>query len=180
MYINEFDKNAECAKIGKSAEDLFEMYLKKSGKQYRPANLAEQYQHIDFVVHSKRDIRIDVKGPKKVSRSNVNFDSDFIWVEFKNVRGDAGWLYGENDLIAFYHEPDSSFYVVRTPELAQLCEKLCDNKRVFYSNEALYHKYTRSGRKDILSMIKFKDILTIPYNKIKVRRKCQEVEENRI
>ena len=173
MYVNHFDVNSECAKTGKSAEDLFEMFLKKTNKKYRPANLAEQYKHIDFIVYCKKELKVDVKGPKKINRFNTSTNNDFIWVEFKNVRGDAGWLYGENDLIAFYREADSSFYIVRTPELARLCEELCDNKVVFYSSDALYHKYTRSGRKDVLSLIKFEDLLKIPYNKIRVKRKIK-------
>ena len=122
------------------------------------------------MVYGKKEIKVDVKGPKKVSRSSTDLNDDFIWVEFKNVRGDAGWLYGESDLIAFYHNSNSSFYLVKTTELAALCENLCDNKRVFYSNEALYHKYTRPGRKDVLSMIKFEDLLKISYNKIRVHK----------
>ena len=148
MYINQFDTTAECALIGKSAEDLFEMFLKKANKKYRPANLVEQYNHIDFVVFCKEVLKVDVKGPKKINRSDKSKNDDFIWVEFKNVRGDNGWLYGKNDLIAFYRESDSSFYIVKTKDLAQLCESICDKKRVYYSNEALYHRYTRAGRKD--------------------------------
>lgn len=170
MYINQYDTNSECAKTGKSAEELFELFLKKTNRKYRPANLAEQYKHIDFVVYGKKEIKVDVKGPKKISRSNTTTDNDFIWVEFKNVRGDAGWLYGENDLIAFYREIDTSFYIVKTPELAQLCEELCDDKMVFRSSDALYHKYTRMGRKDVLSLIKFEDLLGIHYNKIKIKK----------
>ena len=177
MYINQFDTDAQCAKTGKSAEDLFELFLKKAKKKYRPANLAEQYKHIDFVVYGKKEIKIDVKGPKKVNRSHSNTNDDFIWVEFKNVRGDAGWLYGENDLVAFYREIDTSFYVVKTSELAELCEQLCDNKVVYYSSDALYHRYTRAGRKDVLSMIKFEDLFKIRYNKIKIKRlSCPKVE----
>ena len=171
MYVNQFDKNSECALRGKSAEDLFELFLKKSKKKYRPATLPEQYKHIDFIILNDKNITVDVKSPKKVSRYNNDTNDELIWVEFVNVNGNKGWLYGENDLLAFYRNSDSSFYVVRTKDLAELCEKICDNKRVFYPSEALYHRYTRSGRKDVLSMIKFEDLLKIKYNKISLRRK---------
>ena len=171
MYINKFDNKAECALTGEKAEELFELFLKKSGKKYRRATLAEQYEHVDFIVTTpKREITVDVKATKKAQRSNTTFNNDIIWVEFKNVRGDKGWLYGKNELIAFYREIDTSFYVVRTTELAELCERICDNKRVFYPNEALYHKYTRMGRKDSISMIQFSDLLKIPYNRIIIKR----------
>lgn len=168
MYINQFDKSSECALTGKSAEDLFEHFLKSTNKKYRPANLAEQYNHIDFVVDLGRDITIDVKGPKKLNRSDNSKNDDYIWVEFVNVRGDKGWLYGKNDLTAFYRTIDESFYIVRTSDLAKLCEELCDDKRVYYSSEALYHRYTRSGRKDVISMIKFEDLLKIYHIKIPI------------
>lgn len=170
MYINKFDTTSECAIRGKSAEDLFELFLQKTKKKYRPANLAEQYKHIDFIVYTNRDITIDVKGPKKINRTQSTLDEEYIWVEFVNVKGDKGWLYGQNDLTAFYKTSDNSFYVVRTQDLAKLCESLCDNKRVFYPNDALYHRYTRAGRKDVISMIKFEDLLKIYYIKISMDR----------
>ena len=166
MYINKFDTTSECATRGKSAEDLFELFLQRTNKKYRPATLIEQYKHIDFVVFINREITIDVKGPKKISRSQSTLNDDFIWVEFINVRGDKGWLYGQNDLIAFYRASNNSFYVVRTQDLAKLCENICDDRKVFYSSDALYHRYTRAGRKDVISMIKFEDLLKIYYIKI--------------
>ena len=161
MYINQFDTNAECATRGKSAEDLFEFFLQQTGKKYRPATLIEQYNHIDFVVSVGKDLSIDVKGPKKITRTDSNTGDEYIWVEFVNVRGDKGWLYGKNDLLAFYRTSDSSFYVVRTEDLAKLCEKLCDNKKVFSPQNALYHRYTRAGRKDVIAMIKYEDLSKI-------------------
>ena len=168
MYVNQFDKNSECALRGKSAEDLFELFLKKSKKKYRPATLPEGM----IIIMRKKLMEIvtwllmltTLIGCTKNSEvSSENAE--------KNVNGNKGWLYGENDLLAFYRNSDSSFYVVRTKDLAELCEKICDNKRVFYPSEALYHRYTRSGRKDVLSMIKFEDLLKIKYNKISLRRK---------
>ena len=170
MYINRFDINAECATRGKSAEDLFELFLQQTGKKYRPASLIEQYNHIDFIIFVEKEVSIDVKGPKKISRTNFSADSDFIWVEFVNVRGDKGWLYGKNDLLAFYRTSDSSFYVVRTKELAELCEKLCDNKRVYSPQNALYHRYTRAGRKDVISMIRYDDLSKIYCIKVPMKK----------
>jgi len=161
MYVNQYDTTQVCGVVGKTYEDLFEEYLISSNHPYRPATIQEQFNHIDFVVVSKytgEDVKIDVKAPKKVNRNDTSYVEEIVWVEFVNVRGDKGWLYGECDLIAFYSLKDSVFYIVQREDLANFCEKACDNKRVFHANEALYHKYTRNGRKDVISMIKMSDI----------------------
>jgi len=170
MYINEKDQLGESAFVGKKAEDLFEDWLKKNNRKYRPATIEEQYQHIDFVVyHPKlhKDINVDVKASKKRSRMDSDLNSNYIWVEFNNVHGDKGWLYGKANYIVFHNQEEDQFYAVDRKELAQLCEKICDNKKVNNPKEALYHKYTREGRKDILSLIYFDDILDCKHTILK-------------
>ena len=104
-YRNSLDKSGECSKNGKKAEDTFLAIVR--GKNYihdaREATLAEQKQHIDHVFKRSdgREIRVDTKAMKKVSRNDNKFRTDLVWVEFKNVRGDIGWLYGDAELIAF-------------------------------------------------------------------------------
>lgn len=170
LYINKNDQLGESATIGKKAEDLFEEWLKKKHRKYRPATLEEQYQHIDFVIHSdklNKNINIDVKGTKKKSRIDFSTNSQYVWIEFKNVRGNEGWLYGKADYIAFYDEENDKFYIVDRKELAEFCEKKCDNKVVTNPKEALYHKYTREGRKDVISLFYLEDILTCKHSILK-------------
>ena len=76
-------------------------------------------------------------------------------------------MYGENDYLAFYKEDEKSFYIVEAKEFAKLCEKLCNKGIVYSSKEALYHKYTRRGRKDVISMIHFDDIKKCKHSIIK-------------
>lgn len=162
LYINKNDQLGESASIGKTAEDLFEEWLKKEHRKYRPATLEEQYQHIDFVVYSdklNKPVKLDIKGTKKKSRMDSSTNAQYIWVEFKNVRGDDGWLYGKSDYIVFHNRDKNCFHLVDRKELATLCEKICDNKTVNNPKEAVYHKYTREGRKDVLSLIYIDDIL---------------------
>ena len=162
MYINEFDKSKSCAVIGQSAEDLFENWLNKNKVSYRKATLEEQYRHIDFVVRhlkTNKEITVDVKAPKKKSRYDSSTSPSIIWVEFVNVRGDKGWLYGDNEYTIFHYKEKDGFLCVKTKELAELCETLCCKGTTDRSSDALYKKYTRAGRKDVISMIYLSDVL---------------------
>ena len=161
-YRNSLDKSGECSKNGKKAEDAFLALVR--GKTYihdaREATLEEQKQHIDHVFKRSdgREIRVDTKAMKKVSRNDKTFRTDLVWVEFKNIHGYPGWLYGKADFISFEREND--FVLVDRKKLSQLCEKLVNkNNKVDSAYDALYNSYTRSGRKDVLSQIKMDDVL---------------------
>lgn len=93
MYINKKDYTGESARMGQTAEDLFENWLKLNNRKYRKATLSEQFKHIDFIVNSdklKKEIKIDVKASKKVNRKDEAENTNFLWVEFKNVQGKNG------------------------------------------------------------------------------------------
>lgn len=160
MYINKYDKTGECALIGDSVESIFEQWLIKNKRSYRRASLNEQYKHIDFIIGE--NTTIDIKAPKKKERYS-DYDCSILWVEFKNVQGKTGWLYGENEFIAFYQPIENVFYVVKTKDLAELCEQLCNQGITNSAKDALYKRYTRKGRKDEISMIMFDDLKKIQY-----------------
>jgi len=160
MYVNKFDKNGECAKRGTIAEQKFEQWLINNGRKYRRATKEEQIRHIDFVIETQDKIAtVDVKAAKKPKR-NGEIDEEILWVEFKNVLGNAGWLYGGNEFLAFYTQKEDGFCVVKTAELASLCESLCSEDFVKYPEQALYKRYKRIkyGRDDESSMIKLSDL----------------------
>ena len=174
MYVNRYDTTKHCAFIGNYAEDKFEQWLISQGREYRRATTEEQYLHIDFFVQNpitKEIITVDVKSPKSICRGGA-VSSQILWVEFKNVQGKEGWLYGKNGYVAFYHpfhQPrlNSKFYgssysdyfiVVKTSEFAKFCEKLCVKGRTNNPKDALYKRYTRDGRKDEISMITMQDV----------------------
>ena len=98
---------------------------------------------------------------KRSTRSSSKVSSDFIWVEFTSVNGKPGWLYGKDPShIAF--ERDNDFIMVKTNDLASLCESKVDLKNIVNSpSEALYRAYTRKGRKDVISKIKMQDLFEI-------------------
>lgn len=170
MYVNSKDFTAKAAINGQKAEDIFENWLIKTNRKYRKATFSEQCKHIDFIIHSKKvnkEVKIDVKALKRINRKDNEQNSNYIWVEFKNVQGRNGWLYGDNDYIAFQNN-DNSFSLVETDKLANMCENKCNNGITTKSTDVLYKRYTRKGRKDELSMIKFEDLKECGYITIKI------------
>lgn len=164
-YRNAFDFNGQNQKSGELAENIFESLAKKRGLKIKQATKSQQFSHIDFILTDKKDQNhfFDVKARKKTSRTSSNYSDDLVWIEFKNVSGNNGWIYGSADFIAF--ERDSDFVITPRKLLADLCERIVNRtKKVEKSSEALYSLYTRKDRKDELSMIKMEDIL----NNIKV------------
>jgi hypothetical protein len=153
-------KNTKSWNRGQKVEADFFKLLKKFDPKARKANREDQYRHIDF--HSAFG-KIDVKARKKINRRDSEEQEELIWVEFKNVGGREGWLFGSADLIAFEREKD--FLVVKRILLMGLCQSLCNTlKRVEKSGEALYKGYQRAGRKDLISMIKMSDLLALPHD----------------
>ena len=100
---------------------------------------------------------VDIKARKKTRRSDDNAQDDWIWIEFQNVRGNTGWLYGEADCIAF--ETQDNFVIVKKDSLIEYVEGAVDmGKSVKYSGEAKYKTYRRAGRNDLLTMVELSEI----------------------
>lgn len=157
-YRNSLDKSGECSKNGKIAEDAFLALVKRKNCKFRKATIQEQFDHIDYILNTNNtDIAFDVKAMKKVSRSSNKVSNDLVWVEFQNVSGKNGWLYGKSQCIVFEREKD--FVIVSRKSLLEFCEKNVEKKKVYNSHEAIYKIYTREGRKDIISMIRMDDLL---------------------
>ena len=112
----------------------------------------DRHKHIDYWLAMNRDGKrwgVDVKG---------NNLPDEIWVEFKNVNGDPGWLYGGATIIAFDMPEEGGFSIVDRDELAFFCEKHVRNENVDDKKYAYLKKYTRKGRQDVITMLKLHDI----------------------
>lgn len=147
---------SESWSFGFKTEGSFGDLLRKHYKDVREATLQEQYKHMDWIC----DIgSIDVKAIKRVSRHGDK-NADLIWIEFRNTSGNAGWIYGQQDFVAF--EGNDNYLLVRRSDLCRLSEKLCNlNLRVDSPKDALYKSYSRRNTRDIISMIKRDDLLTI-------------------
>jgi hypothetical protein len=106
----------------------------------------------------KEILKVEVKGIKRIGRSDANPQEELVWIELHGVRiHDAGWLFGKADLIAF--QLDAAFRIVKRLDLVALVCKMIDYKgQVNSPKDALYKTYSRAGRSDILTMIRYEDL----------------------
>lgn len=157
-YRNRFDHTGQNQKDSDFAEQTFKKIALTKGFSVKDATRNQQLSHIDFLLEDKdkKIYTFDVKARKKVNRTDDSTEDSLVWVEFKNVAGADGWLYGAADYIAF--ERESDFLIINRLNLVTLCERVVQNKKVTSAKDALYAKYTRLGRKDEISLIKMEDI----------------------
>ena len=137
-------------KIGDDTEDLFVSACTKLVYACTKTNASTDiFDHIDFYIDRPSGrTSVDVKGKNTI---------DSIWVEFKNVRGKNGWLYGKAQYIAFDMPELNGFVMVGRNELKDRCEQIIE--KVFVSkNEAIRKLYTRDGRMDVIAQIQLNDI----------------------
>ena len=156
---NKYDKTGECLQTGLGAEQLFDQIAESKSLEIKNAKRRDNIQkHIDkYVTDDAGTWSVDIKARKKTRRSDNNAQDDWIWIEFQNVRGNAGWLYGEADRIAF--ETQDDFIVVDRSSLIDYVEDVVDmGKSVKYSSQAQYKTYRRAGRNDLLTMVELSEI----------------------
>jgi hypothetical protein len=108
------------------------------------ANMEEDIsEHWDV----KIDLKVDVKAMRKVNRTDDHPNENIHYVEFKNVHGDRGWLYGKADYFAF--ETQSYYIMVPKIRLQEFVAKKCASKEFSI----------RQGRKDLITMVKTIDLM---------------------
>lgn len=114
------------------------------------------FDHIDIITP---DYTVDVKAMKRWNGTDVDVNPDIHWVEFRNVRGNMGWVGGKADYIAF-EQPDN-FIMVDRKKLAKYCLDLMKGKTdVFFANtnKELHTWYTRPDKKDIIVLLHISEI----------------------
>jgi len=92
---------------------------------------------------------VDVKG---------NNLPDEIWVEFKNVRGDAGWLLGKAKWIAFEMCEVGGYVRVEREELLDWCKKNVDFSKRVWKKDAYRKIYQRKDRQDQITLLALHDL----------------------
>ena len=105
--------------------------------------------HVDYW-HD--DEGVDVKG---------NNLPDEIWVEFKNVNGNKGWLFGEATTIAFDMPELAGFVVVDRKDLADYCKENVDFSNTVSRKHAYKKVYRRHGRQDLITKLCLEDLQTL-------------------
>ena len=104
-----FNKYKESINNGLAGEKRFDELAEKRGCLIIEANRRDNMiRKIDRYVIDEEGIlkSVDVKTMKRTSRSDANAQDKWIWIEFNNVNGNDGWLYGEADYIAFERKKD--------------------------------------------------------------------------
>jgi len=123
----------------------------------------DRFDHIDFW-HTKdgETFGVDIKGNKLPSE---------LWIEFKNVNGDDGWMYGKAKWIAFEIPDLGGFAIVLREELKDWAEKNVDTSEVVTQKWKAYKRvYSRSNwkahdgkpQRDRISMITVHDLREVP------------------
>jgi hypothetical protein len=146
----------------KNSFDAFLLAVQEHGwKVLKSTKNEDIVRHIDgYMVKGRKKMSFDFKSRKRVSRGDNGRQDEFVWIEFINVRGNKGWVFGEADWIVFERELDYLF--VERRKLANLASLLVDfSKTVDEARHALYGVYTRKGRFDQISMLKMRDVVEI-------------------
>jgi len=165
-YKHSLDKSGGCAETGFSAEQKFKELAEQKGYSVRVARREEQFNHVDFVLEKdEKRWNVDVKGAKKIKRTDATPCYEHIWLEFRTGHGKDGWLTADKGCSHIAFELANEFIIVSRKDLKKLAEKLCNlENRVDSSKKALYCGYKRFGRQDLLSLIKTEDLYTIHHS----------------
>jgi hypothetical protein len=150
--------------------DFFNMFddIKKSDRD------SDMFGHYDFIIADKT--KVDVKGAKKINRHDQSPNHDIHYIEFRNVRGNKGWVYGEADYIAF--EYYDTFLLVKRESIIELCKsKILDKSIKNY--KSIYGLYSREGREDLITLIPTKDLIDIS-TRILYKNKLYETSKRKI
>ncbi len=160
---NRFDKK-DSLELGDNAEELFILMAVKQGWKISASTKDENIEeHWDYLIEKEnQNFKVEVKAEKRIQRSDNGSQTNFTWVELRNVRGKIGWLFGKADLIAF--EKEKTFFFVKRLELLTLVnQKVNLVAKVKSAKDALYKIYTREGRKDKLTLLPTSDIEPIKF-----------------
>ena len=111
--------------------------------RYRyPSRNEDIHKHIDiFIIVDGEEYGVDVKGFKKVNRSDDKPCFEATLIELLSVKGKLGWAFGKEKYVAFRQE-DNSFLIVEREKLADLAlskvslsvEEFNELMRRFYQN----------------------------------------------
>ncbi len=163
-YKNSKDSTGQCSIDGHSAEEQFRDLAVERGYLVIASTKEQQFDHYDFLVEKDGVMsKMEVKARKKIRRADEEPDDSFAWLEWKNVRGDAGWLVGGADFVVF--EQKNEFIIVNRLALLKLAEKLVDRTKVVDKpHKAFNCSYRRFRRKDEISYILTSEIKTLKHS----------------
>lgn len=139
---------------GRVAEVRFKRAAEGLGFDVRKStNREDIHMHVDFwLCINGKEWGVDVKG---------NNLPDEVWVEFMNVSGKDGWMYGDAHIIAFDMPEEGGFSVVNRLDLVEYCEKNVEDVVVSSKDDAHLKKYRRKDRQDMITKLNLLDLRKI-------------------
>lgn len=132
-----------------------------AAKGYSPKRAYRRdYNNVTHLLKAKgkngkpMEIRFDVKKIKNKKQSQ-----EWLWIEFKNAKGEDGWIHGDAHFVAF--ERNYDFIVVNRKEMV----KMLNGGKIRYdlpfvdlAKKAKYRIYKRSGKPEEITQINIKDL----------------------
>lgn len=118
------------------------------------------HNHVDLwwtPVNSAQRIGIDVKGLKKISRTDSRVNNVDTWIETMNVQGNPGWVYGKATYIAF-RRIGKVVFVARNVLARFIQDKIVGKPIVGRNPKHCYVPYRRANRLDIVTLVPLDDI----------------------
>lgn len=173
IYQHKYDYRGKAKAIGDKATDIIEKMAKLRNYEVKKSSKQEDIKdHFDYrFIKGDKTIKVEVKGMKRISRSDDEGQDTWIWVEFKNVQGNLGWLYGKSDYVAF--EINDSFLFVDRKDLVKISERVVDMTDIvskpFEARRKCYHRRNRPD--ELVAMIHITDITNEPGVKYKLWKK---------
>lgn len=137
--------------IGKEKEKEFCRLFKNAIRSTEEQDINE---HWDVEITSK----IDVKGLKKIKRSDEDVNENIHWLEIKGITGHLGSVYSEH-VEYFAFETKKYWILVGKLELQKLISE--NVIKEFCESPEIYKLYQRKDRLDVLTLVPTLDLLYI-------------------
>lgn len=164
MYKNGRDRRG-AGELGSKGESIFKMLAESKGFTVEKSSIkTDIHSHIDYyITKDNKTTSFDVKCEK---------GDEKIYVEFMNVQGNLGWIYGDQQCIAFVFA--NEIIIVKRRDLLNFMQSKMDVAskptktsiesyfRV-YGEEAYYKTFRRYGREDVVVLIPKSDLLEVKH-----------------
>jgi hypothetical protein len=138
-------RNDGSTEMGNAAEQRFYNIVSKLAGVIvsKASHHQDRIKHWDYLLRKEgKEYKFEVKAMKKANRWDDKPVPHLVYVEFLNVIGLPGWIYGEADYIAL--EQPNGFLCVDRTELVEVAESLVKNE--WANRPTLYQCYRRKDR----------------------------------
>lgn len=136
------------------------------GKTRKSSESDDKFKHVDFWWDTPKGdtIGIDAKGIRK--NEEGEYDDTFEWLELQNNWGYPGWLYGQEQYIAF--KTFTQIIYIKREVLAKYAEEKVKGKELVYDKPREYfipYQRKRWGRNDMTVKVPTSDIIKLASEK---------------